>query len=183
MTIRLAFCGASGTGKSTLASLVSARIGLPICPVGSREVSKAMGFASPYDVDAAGKRVEFQHELLKQKYAWERSHADGYVSDRTHFDNLTYTTMHAPGPAADPHFIEAVVAAASYHTHIVLCPIGAVHNVGDDPARINDSRYHREYERILLDLILEYATPVPVLILTSSQRDVRLRHVLDFVSP
>lgn len=63
--MKIAFMGASGTGKSTLANwLVSpqgprATRGLPICPVGSRSTAKALGFVGPdgegrpYDVDRA----------------------------------------------------------------------------------------------------------------------------------
>lgn len=52
-TLRIAFCGASGTGKTTLAKAIQQKYGLELNPVGSRSVSKAMGFDSPYDVDKA----------------------------------------------------------------------------------------------------------------------------------
>ena len=57
--MRIAFCGASGTGKSTLAKWIvenAAELkldGIELNPVGSRSVAKAMGFSSPYDVDKA----------------------------------------------------------------------------------------------------------------------------------
>lgn len=64
--MRIAFMGASGTGKSTLAQWLvgpdaglEITRGLPICPVGSRSTAKAMGFIGsdgegrPYDVDEA----------------------------------------------------------------------------------------------------------------------------------
>ena len=69
---RVAICGASGTGKSVLAAYIAERYGLMVNPVGSRSVSQAMGFASPYDVDKAGKRAEFQRKLLAAKTGWER---------------------------------------------------------------------------------------------------------------
>lgn len=55
--MRVAFAGSSGTGKTTLARFVSETYGLPINPVGSRSVSQAMGFSSPYDVDRASAHV------------------------------------------------------------------------------------------------------------------------------
>src|SRR5271170_3399791 len=88
--LRVAICGASGTGKTTLATFISETYGIPMNPVGSRSVSKAMGFDSPYDVDKAGKRAEFQRRLVTEKCEWEAAH-DTFVTDRTTFDNLAYT--------------------------------------------------------------------------------------------
>lgn len=51
--MRLAFCGASGTGKTTLARMWSRLTGDELNPVGSRSVAAEMGFRSPYDVDRA----------------------------------------------------------------------------------------------------------------------------------
>lgn len=51
--MRIAFCGASGTGKTTLARYLSERFELPLNPIGSRSTAKALGFESPYDVDRA----------------------------------------------------------------------------------------------------------------------------------
>lgn len=50
---RIAFVGASGTGKSTIAVPLAERLGLPFNTVGSRSTAASMGFASPYDVDKA----------------------------------------------------------------------------------------------------------------------------------
>lgn len=58
--MRIAFCGASACGKSTLAAWVSETYGLPINPVGSRSVAIELGFvdrrsgeARPFNVDVA----------------------------------------------------------------------------------------------------------------------------------
>src|SRR5271165_1540913 len=91
--IRIGLAGASGTGKSFLANWLSDTYNLPFNPVGSRSVALAMGFASPYDVDKAGKRAEFQLRLVTEKLAWEAAH-DSFVSDRTTMDNLAYSMLH-----------------------------------------------------------------------------------------
>jgi hypothetical protein len=57
--MKIAFAGASGTGKSTLARWTAETYNLPFNPVGSRSVAKSMGFVGedgegrPYDVDQA----------------------------------------------------------------------------------------------------------------------------------
>jgi predicted ATPase len=185
VTIRIAFAGASGTGKSTLAMAVAEALKLPICPVGSREVSKSMGFESPYDVDKAGKRGEFQQALLHAKVEWEIRHDTGFVTDRTHFDNLAYTTMHSPELANDLAFLHDVNAAMHMYTHVVFCPISAFHDVGDDPARVADDAYHREYERVLWALFEETGGTGPndILTLTSDDLDTRIAQVRRFVRP
>lgn len=45
--MRVAFAGASGTGKSTLAQWLSLELGLPMNPIGARSVAKDMGFVDP----------------------------------------------------------------------------------------------------------------------------------------
>lgn len=59
MNCRIVLTGASGTGKSTLAQYLVQKTGLPLNPVGSRQVALEMGFVNdkgepePYLVDRA----------------------------------------------------------------------------------------------------------------------------------
>jgi hypothetical protein len=62
--MKIAFCGASGTGKTTLARYISEKYDLPMNPVGSRSTASLMGFKSPYDVDKANRAV-YRSELLE----------------------------------------------------------------------------------------------------------------------
>jgi hypothetical protein len=55
--VRIALIGASGTGKTTLATHISTTFGIPMNPHGSRSTAAAMGFGSPYDVDRASKQA------------------------------------------------------------------------------------------------------------------------------
>lgn len=50
---RIAFMGASGVGKTTLAEWLCAELGIEMNPVGARSTASIMGFSSPYDVDRA----------------------------------------------------------------------------------------------------------------------------------
>jgi predicted ATPase len=154
MNIRLAFAGASGTGKSTLAEHVSKAFGIPLNPVGSRSVAKAMGFDNPYDVDKAGKRAEFQRRLVVEKMAWEAEH-ESFVVDRTTMDNLAYTLMHDVA-AIDAELLKTAVAGLQRYTHIVYCPVGAFCNPGTDPARVKDPTYHKLYDIVIKALLDKY---------------------------
>ena len=147
--LRVAFCGSSGTGKSTLASHVAEKYGLPLNPIGSRSVSKAMGFESPYDVDKAGRRAEFQRRLVDEKRAWEVDHKS-FVTDRTTLDNLAYTMLHDVH-AIDDALMASTVAGLYRYTHVVYCPVSAFCNLeGSDKARVKDRTY-----QILFDVLVE----------------------------
>lgn len=154
---RIAFAGASGTGKTTRMNAVAEALGLPTCPVGSRSVAEAMGFASPYDVDKAGQRRLFQKRLLEQKSAWEKDHErTGFVTDRTHYDNLAYAIMHCPELLTDDYVLDVVKASAVY-TAIILCPMATFWNLGNDPARVKDRAYHEAYDILIQGLLHRYS--------------------------
>lgn len=181
MTIRLAFCGASGTGKTTLATRLASLFDIPLCPVGSRSVSEGMGFKSPYDVDAAGRRGEFQQLLVHAKAEWELAHqGTGFVTDRTHLDNLAYTITHAPDLGRDSGFRGEIDAAMRGYTHIVFCPVAAFHDLAGDPSRIEHSAYHLKYEDVMVDLFGSFVHVAPILWLTSGHAETRVAQVRRF---
>lgn len=153
--MRVAFYGASGTGKTTLAAFVADQFGLQLNPVGSRSVSEAMGFASPYEVDKAGKRAEFQRRLLFEKREWEDAH-DSFVSDRTTADNLIYTMMHDVGACDADTFTGATSGLARY-THLVYHPVGVFCRIDNDVARLADMTYHRMFDAAVDGVVRHYA--------------------------
>lgn len=148
---RIAFAGASGTGKTTLSNHLIEKFKLPFNPVGSRSVSKAMGFESPYDVDKAGKRAEFQRRLVTEKRAWEDAQV-AFVTDRTTLDNLAYTMFHDVS-TIDEALLDEVVGGLHRYTHVVYCPVAAFCNPADDTARVKDMTYHRLYDATIKGLL------------------------------
>jgi predicted ATPase len=155
--MRVVFAGASGTGKSTLMRHVVEQAGLEVCPVGSRQVAQAMGYGSPYDVDADGKRDQFQRRLFAEKRTWELARED-FVSDRSAFDNLVYATMH--GVRMHKSEVDEYVDAMRHYTHVLYLPVASFHNVGDDSYRVVEGGYHAMFDVILRALFSEYSVPV-----------------------
>ena len=151
---RIAFTGASGTGKTTLSEYLVETLNIPFNPVGSRSVSKSMGFDSPYDVDKAGKRAEFQRRLVTEKRAWEADHAE-FVSDRTTLDNLAYTVFHDVG-TIDASLFTQIVEGMERYTHIVYCPVSVFCNTGGDPSRVADMTYHNLYDTMIEALVRKH---------------------------
>ncbi len=151
---RIAFTGASGTGKTTLSQYLVETLQLKFNPVGSRSVAKAMGFESPYDVDKAGKRAEFQRRLVTEKRAWEDDHAE-FVSDRTTLDNLAYTVFHDVG-TVDADLLAQVIGGMERYTHVIYCPVAVFCNPAGDPHRVADMTYHQLYDTMIEALVRKH---------------------------
>jgi hypothetical protein len=154
MPNRIAFAGSSGTGKTTLAKYIADEFKLPINPVGSRSVSEAMGFASPYDVDKAGRRAEFQHRIVTEKRAWEDAHEE-FVTDRTTLDNLVYTMFHDVHAVSESLY-DSVIQGLSRYTLVIYCPFSSFCNPNGDSARVQDMTYHKLFDTVLRAMIQKH---------------------------
>lgn len=148
--MRIALIGPSGTGKtSTLNEWVKKHPEYEVCPVGSREITKEMGFESPYEVDAKNKRKEFQHLLFQKKSSWEKERSF-FITDRTHLDNLIYSVMHDCVRTATPKFIKKVMEATgkNYDLIFVFRSEDFI-NTGEDKQRVHDIEYHQTFEFLM----------------------------------
>lgn len=145
--MKIAIMGASGTGKTTLATAIASAYGIPLNPIGARSVALDMGFTNPYDVDAAGRRKEFQERLFDEKLIWEHHH-DRFVTDRSYLDNLTYCALHMPGELPDDA-VENYGAAMSCYD-VVFCLWRADFQSLGDSVRQVSKTYHDIYERLLV---------------------------------
>jgi len=150
--LRIGFTGASGVGKSTLARWISETYGIPINPVGSRSVAKAMGFESPYDVDRAGKRAEFQRRLQGEKIAWEMAH-ESFVTDRTTLDELAYTTIHDVETAASANYYSAALAHMARYHHVFYLNVRDFCSLDGDPKRNSNMHYQYLFDALLRGMI------------------------------
>ncbi len=159
MPIRIAFVGASGTGKTFLASRVADQRGIPLQPSFARAVAEDLGFKSPYDVDQAGQRGPYQRRVLARMIAWQQDNPS-FIADRSVFDVLTYTLMHADDRTYQ-ECREAVMlglkSGSIRYDLIVLCPIASFFKMGDDPARKLDAPYQLRYERMLEDHLHDFS--------------------------
>jgi nicotinamide riboside kinase len=87
---RIGLIGSQGTGKSTLAKLLSKKLGLPLITEQARSVAEQMGFKSIDNLTKV-QRIELQANILHTQILQEKAHRDtGFVADRTVIDNLAY---------------------------------------------------------------------------------------------
>lgn len=181
MSLRISFCGPSGTGKTTLAEWVASEYGLSLNPVGARSVAAAMGYTSPYDVDKDGKRAEFQRRLIAEKVRWEADHED-FVTDRTPLDNLTYAIMHDVR-AIDAELLALGAKGCRRYTHVIQCPMRSFHRSGDDPARVHDPTYHELFEMVLEGMLRRHVREIRRYELDCTQLETRREEVRMYLTP
>lgn len=162
MNHRVAFFGASGTGKTRIMNTIAAKYEIPIVPIGARSVAIEMGFASPYDADAAGKRLELQERVFHTKLQWELDHRS-FVTDRTVFDNLVYATMHGCADRITLQEIDRYRDGMLRYTTVFFLPVAAFHHIGSDPMRIPNMGYHILFETLGRALLVRYQIPHIVL--------------------
>lgn len=152
---RIAIAGASGTGKTRLVHLLADHYDLEVCPVGSRSVAKEMGFDNPYETDRHPElRARFQRLLFERKREWEVGRAC-FVTDRTHLDNLAYTSMHGAHGLAEGALDEYATAMCVY-TAVFYCPVAAFQRLGGDPHRRPELVYHQLYDVILEGMLRRF---------------------------
>ena len=163
---RVAFTGASGTGKTTLARRLATGLELPLSPSMARQAAESLGLDSPYEVDqrapgdrrtgATALRERLQRLITHRRLAWQDEHADGFVSDRTSYDDLAYSVLHGCSARTIQEMSDAVDLQHNRlrptYDRVVLCPVESFWQHGGDPARVNDLAYHRRFQDVLLQL-------------------------------
>lgn len=141
-------------------------------PIGSRSVSKEMGFNSPYDVDKEGRRMEFQIELQMRKVAWEQARSQ-FVTDRTTLDELVYCIMHCPEEVTEGYLTSAVLHMKRY-TVVVWCPASSFISTEVDEHRKQNSIYQLLFDMTLGGALRQVGpSSVPVVRLEVSDLEAR----------
>lgn len=152
--MRAALCGASGTGKSTIALWLSETYGLPMNPIGAMGVAERMGFSSVYDLARAGLRPKFRANLFGLKTAWEEQTAS-FVTDRSTLDDLTYGLLHDVSDATKPEYFDAAIAHMARYELVIHCPARVFCAPSGDAKRLVEPRYHRAFDVLLSGLLRE----------------------------
>lgn len=93
---RIMICGASGTGKTTLANHISELYELPFISTSAKAVWRDFGFKShagahTRSVLDKGIGMEYQMSILEQRY--KVLQGEQFVTDRSFVDNATYMLM------------------------------------------------------------------------------------------
>lgn len=88
--MKIAFCGASGTGKTTLATALSNKLHLPLLTNRARSIAELLHITDLYNINPT-KRALYQHAIILSQIEQElRVNDCGFVSDRSVVDILMY---------------------------------------------------------------------------------------------
>lgn len=85
--MKIGFCGAQGTGKTTLARIVSEKFHLPMIEEQARVAARELGISTLEVLPSPSVLLKYQQLILDKQINAE---GDDFVSDRTVIDNLAY---------------------------------------------------------------------------------------------
>ncbi|MCS5696336.1 ATP/GTP-binding protein [Desulfofundulus thermocisternus] len=101
--MRVALTGTHGTGKTTLATELARKLGLPLITEQARRVARAMGIGHVRQlVKDKALAWRFQKAVLREQIRAENDCPDGFISDRSTLDCWAYWAAYGLGN--DPEY-------------------------------------------------------------------------------
>lgn len=188
--LRIAFCGAQGTGKSTLVPLIAEKLCIGVLNKTTQEVMDEFGFKSQNDIlnDPAVKGVEFQSAMIKSRHDFfMKKNEEGicrYITDRTPLDSWAYYLVHNSYYASDSVSDELrnYVKDSSKYFDFVFNLVPGLFTVENNGIRNTKSYYQKTIHSVIqynaLDLGYKLIT-VPSSVLSI---DDRVNWILDYLN-
>lgn len=157
--IRIGFCGASSTGKTTTAKLVAHLLGIPFLPSVARGVYEEWGLTTEKEerVLPQHERAQFQHMIFVRKY-WSERTVDAFVSDRTLIDHLVYTRI---AKVADADLVDMMRKAIGRYDLVVRFRAGDL-PFANDGMRADEPAHRAMVDHMVLDILKQFEVPFVV---------------------
>jgi predicted ATPase len=154
MNLRIGLAGAAGTGKSTLARMISEKLGLPL--LASKAVTQEILDKDGYDYGSGIHIERFlansdrQVKLVNLTFQAQGSHPN-FVTDRTAIDLAAYALceLHNSDPTTLKRLFDKCRSSVGLYTHIFLCPWL------DKPVSDNRRRTLNPWYQLLIHIIEE----------------------------
>jgi len=159
--MKIAFTGASGTGKTSVAHhLLSPQfqtlMEVPLAGVDSRNLLDMLGLRRSESIEDDQYKV-FQTMYFAQKVLIESEH-EAFLTERSFVDGLVYWKMHCENNASPSE--NAIMHSLCYeqtmkYDYHFLFPTGFI-PVEDDGYRHRDPEYHKKFELLLQSILREW---------------------------
>lgn len=152
--MRVSIIGGPGVGKTTLANLMSERLGLPLLPEQSRPIAREWGLTPATIPDH--RFMEYQWEILKRQMANEELHHDrGFIADRCVIDTIAHLVALGQGMDIDQdernHYLREAASRLPHYDMLVFIP--PMFPLVSDGERIADTGFQSELNAVIRDLI------------------------------
>lgn len=176
---RITVTGASGTGKTTVASLLAVSLGLPLIPEIARQLCLELGYKRIGEIpDQEG----FKKQVL-QKQIEEESKQQYFVADRGALDCwvLWQRWNICTAMTFDTEFIyEKVKAHLGSYTQIIYIP--PAFEASSDEFRWTEPDYIKQIDRLTRMSLFELSVMDKVYTVKSDRPEKRLAEIQEFLS-
>ena len=118
--LKIAMFGACGTGKTTLATALSAKLGLPAVTNHARNIISSLDIEDVRDIKDATTMALLEHALFLVRIKEQLKHCtSGFVSDRTPLDQVIYwyTDCEQAFPKLTNNFVEAATEYLKFNPY------------------------------------------------------------------
>ncbi|GAA6136507.1 hypothetical protein NBRC116583_02540 [Arenicella sp. 4NH20-0111] len=183
--MRVAFTGAAGTGKTSVAksivkSAVNDSLKYTILGVDSRQLLSLLGLSQTSQIKTSYYRV-FQTMYLGQKIILEDNNKK-FLTERSYADCLAYWRLHCSESATNDEneFIESLCYKNIYKYDFHFFYPNGYLKLEQDGFRNPSLEYHKKYEKELLKIYEEWKIERIEMPLTNIKE--RTRFVLDYLS-
>jgi predicted ATPase len=184
MNFRIGLAGAAGTGKSTLARMISEKMGLPL--LASKAVTQEVLDKDGYDYGSGIHIERFlansdrQVKLVTMTFQAQGSQSS-FVTDRTAIDLAAYALceLHNSDPATLKRLFDKCRSSVGIYSHIFLCPWL------DKPVNDNRRRTLNPWYQLLIHIIEEGIASewgVKLIVLREIGAEARLKEVTGVLS-
>lgn len=183
MSMRIAFIGPHGTGKTTLVNGVARMVGTPVITERARLVAREWGL-TPATIPAA-ELLDYQREVVVRQVGAETAYdVAGFVSDRSVIDNMAYFEALYNANRS----IQAWQNAKSWYVSLVnqrvrkydmLIYVPPMFPLVADGERHTDPKFQREIDLLIKALIKEWGLGSRTFTVTTDGPESRLAEIQD----
>jgi hypothetical protein len=164
--LRVAFCGAGGTGKTTTAQFIHKDLGLDLQKSAARSIYEAKGLSEFKVLNSLmdEEKLDLQMEIFHAKIENDRQFS--YVADRTVLDHYAYTLAYCGGFMTDNEFntFDDMVQTRmrSTYSHVFFFPWGFWFPEISDDVRQDLHSWQSQIDGLILGHLVRWNIPFNV---------------------